>query len=292
VGTDARLAKACYSAIFYVSRTVLPVGIAAFYPAPAQLDATEPRFLLPILLVAAISVGVIAAWRRAPALGAAWFAYLALLAPVSGLIRIGEQIAADRYSYVPMMALTVLVGVSLARLQVAGTSRPALRAVVVAIGLAIVPLIVLTRAQCRIWSSSAALWADAYARGGDRNATVCNNLGTALAQEGKIDQAELLFRSTIRWNPQYASAHNNLGLVQVRRGDLVAATRSFREAVRLDPEDAEAQENLGTALLEQGDAQSALPCLAEAVRLRPDSPGIRRTLQEAQARLGHPESEP
>ncbi len=98
-----RIAQACYGFVFYLYKTLLPIGITAFYPFPLHASWAEPRFVLGAAFVVGLSVAAFLLRRRMPALAAAWAAYLLILAPSSGLVPMGRALAADRYSYLAMM---------------------------------------------------------------------------------------------------------------------------------------------------------------------------------------------
>jgi hypothetical protein len=153
-GLSARVAQACYGVWFYVIKTVLPRHITAYYPTPERLGLAEAPFFLSLLGTLGVSVGVLVWGRRQPGLAAAWFSYLVILAPSSGLVPIGSQIAADRYSFMAMMGMVVLLAVGLCRVF-----RMGRRLDLVGAGLATVAtvlllgLVHLTRGQCRTWQT-------------------------------------------------------------------------------------------------------------------------------------------
>ncbi len=113
---SARIAQACYDVWFYIVKTVIPRDLTAVYPLPGRLDWLAPPFLVSILATVAMSVGLFLMRRRWPGLLAAWLSYLVILAPSSGLIRMNNQLAADRYSYLAMVGLVVLAAAGLCRL--------------------------------------------------------------------------------------------------------------------------------------------------------------------------------
>ena len=108
-----RGAQACYGVYFYLAKTIWPTAISPFYPLPPRIAWGEPRYLLGALAVGGLTLTLILGRRRWPWLLAAWGAYLVILAPNSGLVRISTQLAADRYGYVSMMGLVVLAAAGL-----------------------------------------------------------------------------------------------------------------------------------------------------------------------------------
>ena len=123
---SSSIAQACYGIWFYIRKTALPLDLMAVYPLPGRIDWFAPAFLLSILGTLAISVGLFLWRRRWPGLLAAWLSYLVILAPNSGIIRIDDQIAADRYSYMAMLGLVMLAAAGLCRLwRTSSRVRPA-----------------------------------------------------------------------------------------------------------------------------------------------------------------------
>ncbi len=278
-GIAGRIAQACYGTWFYLIKTVIPRDITAFYPLPQRIDWFAPTFLVAIVATVGVSVGLLLARRRWPGLLAAWLTYLVLLAPNSGLVRIGSQIAADRYSYLSMMGLVVAAAAGLG--LIAASARPA-RAVVIltAAGAAVLGLVPLTRDLCRIWSSTAALWAHVLDHAGE-SYTAHINLGVGLTQRGETEAAKRHYAEALRLNPGDAKAHLNLGMISSKQGDIAAAESHYAEAIRLAPESIEsidAHVNLGQILAQRGDVAGALGHYAEALRLDPDYPGANNNL--------------
>jgi Flp pilus assembly protein TadD len=266
-GITGRVAQACYGTWFYIIKTVIPRDITAFYPLPRRVDWTAPAFLAGIVATAGVSVVLFLLRRRWPGLLAAWLSYLVLLAPNSGLLRIGDQMAADRYSYLSMMGLVVAVGFGLG--LVAASSRPARAVALIAAGAAVLGLVALTRDLCRIWSSTEALWTHALVHAGDSH-TAHLNLGVALSLRGEADEAKRHYAEALRLDPRDAKAHLNLGVIFSRQGAIAAAESHYAEALRLDPRSIESQVNLGAILAGRGDVAGALGHYAEALRLDPD----------------------
>jgi tetratricopeptide (TPR) repeat protein len=108
-----------------------------------------------------------------------------------------------------------------------------------------------------------------------------NQLGMALAQQGKVQEGINHFREALRLNPDDADAHNNLGLALAMRGEPAESARHFEEAIRLDPEHAEAYNNLGLTLEREGQRKRAVACYQEAIRLRPREVSYRARLAQA-----------
>jgi len=269
--TTARVARACYGIWLYIVKTVLPLDISVLYPLPGRINWLAPPFLLSILGTLAISVGLFLLRRRRPGLLVAWLSYLVILAPNLGFIRVGNQLAADRYSYMAMLGGVMLAAAGLCRLwQSFLSARPgAIGIVTVSLG-ALLVLVLLTWHQCRIWRTSESLWIHALNHGAGRSSQAHYNLGLAQIRQGKFVEAEAHYNEAIRLDPGYAEPRNNLGVVCLRQGKLVEAAAHYNEAIRLDPGYAGPHNNLGVVRFHQGKFAEAAAHYDEAIRLDPD----------------------
>lgn len=171
-GPERRLAQMAYSAVFHPWKTIAPTGLSPIYDMPSPFDALAPRFV-----VAGIAAAILcaAAWflrRRWPAWSLAWWAFLVLLLPVSGIVATGPQLVADRYSYLACMPFALLAG------GVLGTAieRGAARTAVLVATAALLVLGVLTWRQTGHWRNSESLWEHAHALD-PRSAVACDHLG-------------------------------------------------------------------------------------------------------------------
>ncbi len=255
-GVPGRIAQACYGAWFYLAKTVIPREIAAFYPLPGRIDWSAPPFLASIVATLAVSAGLFALRRRWPGLLAAWLSYLVLLAPSSGLVRIGPHLAADRYSYLSMAGLVVPVAAGLGLAW--ASSRRARAVALLAVAAAIPALVLLTWGQCCVWHSSESLWSHALAHGGE-SGTAHLNLGLALSRRGEVAAAKGHYAEAIRLDPEDFKAHINLGTIALDEGDIAAAEAHYAEAIRLDPGVVEPRINLGVILSRRGTSRRRRP---------------------------------
>jgi tetratricopeptide (TPR) repeat protein len=267
---SARMAQACYAIWFYLVKTVLPLEITAYYPVPEPIDWFAPEFRLAILGTLVVSVALILMIRRRPGLLAAWLSYLIILAPNSGLVRIGDLLGADRYSYLAMMGGVMVAAAGLGRAWQTswGARRGAVGTIAICLG-TLTGLMLLTRDQCRIWRTSKALWTHALDHGASRSAMAHNNLGLALFQGGELAEAEGQFVGALQQSPGYVPAYNNLGLVLARQGRLAEAAAYYSEALRREPNYVKAYNNLGLVRLEEGKLAEAAALFAEALRRDP-----------------------
>lgn len=180
-GLGRRIAQSAYAAWFHASRTIWPADLSPIYDMPSPFVASEARFVLAIAFVVLVSVILWLARRRVPVATTAWFAFLVLLAPVSGLVSTGPQLVADRYSYLACMpfALAAAGGFGLAALT------PKWH--VLAMSLALVAIVALTacaRRQTTYWHDSTSLWERAYAVD-PHSAVACDHLGIVRVEQSR-----------------------------------------------------------------------------------------------------------
>jgi len=264
VGAGARLTLAVTAPFVYLRRTLLPVHLSPLDPLPIA-PAIE---LMPLLLGTTGLVAVTAAaWmlrRRWPAFIGTWIAYLALLAPAAGLTPSGLQSTADRYLYLPGIAVAVAAGLLLAALST--TSRRGAVAVAVAT-VALAASGVQAWRQTHYWRHSVALWTHA-ADIDPRNDVATYNLAIALAEAGREDEAIARYEQTLALVPDHELARRNLALIRAaraeREGDrLVAAGRrdeaaaSYTEALALDGKRLHARAARGLLAMQRGRFDSA-----------------------------------
>ncbi|HJZ97832.1 MAG TPA: tetratricopeptide repeat protein, partial [Candidatus Solibacter sp.] len=137
----------------------------------------------------------------------------------------------------------------------------------------------LTISQCRTWQSSATLWRHALRYGASESPNAHNQLGLAMAAEGKVTEAISEFRTAIALAPAYDEPHSNLGVAFGEQGRMGEAAVEFGEAIRLNPKYAEAYNNLGTVLVKQGDLRQALEKYATSLRIDPEYRGALENLK-------------
>ena len=269
-GIAARIARSCYGIWLYPVKTILPWNITAYYPVPERMVWYEPRFVASILATIVVSAALFLLRRRWPGLLAAWLSYLVILAPNLGMIRINNQIAADRYSYIAMMGWVVLVAAGLGHGWHAVRRAPPAAAGLTAAGLVVLlGLILLSRDQCGIWRNSEVLWRHTLAHGASRSSMAHLNLGVVLEKQGRLGEAQAEYAESVRLDPTFAPPRLNLGMLLEKQGRLGEAQAEYAENARLDPTFAPVHHNLGVLLEKQGQIEEARAEYAESARLDP-----------------------
>jgi protein O-mannosyl-transferase len=280
---QVRLANAIMGYLSYIWMTLWPAGLAAFYPIqqyPGWLVALAATTLLGVSILVVLA-------RRQQYLLVGWFFYLVTLSPVIGLLQAGEQRIADRFMYVPMFGLLIVVAWGVPELLKRVDARRGLVPAAVAIVLA---LTVTARAQTLHWASSITLW-EHGTRVTPDSYIAHENLGQALRERGRLDEAAASYRRALQHapanSPNYiAVIHNSLGIVATRQGKTEEALRHFQEAVRFDDDFAEPRNNLANALAGAGRPAEAIEHYRAAVRLEPELTEPRVGLGSALLTLG------
>lgn len=249
VPLPGRVANALVASVTYLSKTVWPARLAFYYPYPAPGPGVAAALAIAGVLgaMALASVTFLAAMQagRRPYLLVGWLWYLIMLLPVIGLVQVGHQSMADRYTYLPLIGITIAVVWSAAEVA---ARRPSLRRPLVAAGTVIVVLLsAATWLQARHWRDSRALFEHALAVTHD-NYFVHNNLGNLLAREGDLEGAAAQFEQALSIRPDFTEAMNNLGSVAARAGDHDRARSLYEQAIALRPDYAKAHYNLALSL--------------------------------------------
>ena len=260
----ARVANALMAYVIYIANFIWPTGLAFFYPYPAAWPVGEVIFAAAAL--AGMSVAVVLAFRARPYLAVGWFWYLGTLTPVIGLIQVGHQARADRYTYVPLIGISIMVAWAAAEaFEKWDRARPIIK--VVAVG-ACAWWLLATWVQIAYWKDSATLYTRAIAVT-DNNYLAHLNLGVDLAAQGRFQDARAELNTSIAENPDQSHARNSLGTVLYNLGQKDDAIAQFSQAIRLAPNDAEPHANLGNALVDAGRIDDAIGELNTALRLNP-----------------------
>ncbi len=304
----------CYE--HYLAKTIWPAGLALPYPRLAEVP------LGPALVGAVVVIGLslAAVWlaRRRPYAPVGWFWFVGMLVPVIGLVGVGAQAVADRYTYLPSIGLFVVASWGLGEIA----CRPRLRLPVIGASvLVLAALLLATRAQVRHWRNSEALFRHTLAVT-DVNPLAHSLLANVLAEAGELEAAEAHCREALRLMPGAAEtemlyarvlarrnkfeeaievllrlmrhssvapeAHFNLGVVFSEKGDASRAMDSYRQALRLKPDFAAAYFGLAGLLARQGDTAAAIEQYQQGLRWQPDLPDALNNLAWIRAASSNP----
>lgn len=262
-GWEERVSNAAVSYVRYLAMTIAPFDLAAIYPLPLQawpLWQTTGA----LLTLASLSALALARSRRWPWLPVGWFWYVGTLVPVIGIVHVGQQAVADRYTYVPAVGLFVILAWGCGEFA---ARRPAASPyLVVLAGVALCALPVLTARQVGVWKDPVALFEHA-ARVVPGNRVAHYNLGVHLQKLGRDDEAIGHYREVLRSVPGHAKALTNLGVLLSAKGLSNDAELSFLAALRSAPDHKEALNNLGREYMSQGRHPEAEAAFLKALRL-------------------------
>ncbi len=261
-----RVENAVVAWVAYVAKAAWPADLAAYYsPSFAALPALEVAGAA--LLLAGATAVTLRGARGRPWLPVGWFWFLGTLVPVIGLVQVGLQSMADRYTYVPMIGLSIVVAFSAREIASRSLRSRAVFAVLFAV--AACTWATLTWAQVRYWKDDASLVA--IARGQMRDTYAAHAaIGRAYLQQGRWQEAATELRRALELEPGVAQGHNDLGMALEELNRSEEAIAEYREALRLASDLAEAHHNLAGALAEKGRLDEAIEHYERALEIRPD----------------------
>jgi tetratricopeptide (TPR) repeat protein len=261
-----RLGNAVVSYAWYLKATLWPAGLAVFYPHPMTAQSAL-AIAVSALVLAVICMLIVAKRHAFPAATMGWWWYVGTLLPVAGLIQVGSQAYADRYAYVPLIGIFVVLAWSASGWS--ATRRAPWRRALAVAGVAwIAALSLTTRAQLPYWHDSVSLFQRAIDVVPD-NGLAQNNLGMALVADGKIAEALIHFEKAVELSPRDTDARSNLGNALRALGRPADAAAAYEQALAQSPDDPSIHYNLATALVDLGRIDEAVTHLDDAVRLEP-----------------------
>ena len=274
-GVAERVAVSAYGLVFYLWKTLVPLGLSPLYAMPRPVDPLALPFVIAGAAVLGLSAAALMARRRRPWLAAAWCAYVVTALPVLGVFQNGPQIAADRYSYLPMLGWALLGGAGLswcATRWIAGAAgKRRAGAALAATVVLVIALAALASRQSLVWQDSITLWRHAVTLDpGSMRPRVY--LGGALLGAGWVGPAEREFETALRLDPSDPEALIGLAVTLALSGRAQEAVAPAREAARRRPGDAEIQYHLGEVLRAAGHREEALAAYRASSRLRPRLP--------------------
>lgn len=260
-----RVLNACHAAGSYVVMTFWPVNLAPMYSRPLDSFPWLQAGLAVVFLLA-VTLVVVRRLPQQPYLAVGWFWFLGTLVPVSGLVQVGAQTMADRFTYVPHIGLFVALVWWLA--DILGTKvQP--RGVALGAGLVLLACFVLTWRQAELWRDNLTLMTHAT-RVMPNNFAAHQSLALAYLAKDRFDEAIEQCRRCVAIEPRHAAAHFLLGQILQEKQAWAESAAAFREALRLAPNLKDAHHELGFTLMSAGDMEGAVEHLTTAVRLRPN----------------------
>ena len=277
-----RLANSLVSYAKYLLLSFWPEGLAIYYPSSYH-TAPVWQWTAALILLGSITAVALRNARERSYLIVGWLWFLGTLVPVIGLVQVGDQAMADRYTYIPSIGLFIALVFGLADL--ANAWRIGSVSIATASAVTVLLLASLTTLQISRWRDSETLFAYVLSVTSD-NRVVQNNLGTALGQQGRHAEAVPHFAEALRINPDYLDAIENMGVALWKQGKATEAIGFYQRALKVKPDSAKAHWELGQVLADQGKNDDAQQELLKAIQLAPNDSDIRRDLGRMLTRQG------
>jgi tetratricopeptide (TPR) repeat protein len=262
----ARISNALVSYISYIGKMIYPAGLAVFYPHPVGVMPAW-KVILAAVLFAVVTTAAIFAARRRRYLLVGWLWYLGTLVPVIGIVQVGDQAMADRYTYLPSVGIFIIIAWSAA--EVLGKIRTGKIVLTASSALILTVLLMCTRIQISYWQDSVTLF--------ERAISVTKNnykmhyaLGYELISQGRLDEGITHYHRALEIAPTNAEIHFNLANTLRRQGKVGEAIEEYHLALQHKKDYADAHNNLGYVLLSQGNFDEAMAHFGEALKINPD----------------------
>ncbi len=278
------IGNAFVSWVAYIRQMIWPQNLAVFYPHPkGSLPLWE--IALSIAFLTAISAGAWLLRKRRPYLLTGWLWYVGMLVPVIGIVQVGLQARADRYTYLPQIGLYVALTWAAADVSKSWRHRRIILSVAATAVLA--ALTWSAWIQTSYWRDSESLWMHTLAVTSD-NDNIRQHLCDALLDKGRVDDAIMHARIAVKMRPESADAHNALGAALSRKGQLDEALVHLRAALELNPNVLRLHYNLANALLQEGEVDAAIAHYQRELEIQPNFAEGHNNLANALFRKGQP----
>jgi protein O-mannosyl-transferase len=276
-----RAANALIACADYIIKMFYPHNLAVYYPHPGA-SITWQQTTGAAFLFIAITVLAILTRKKKPYLITGWLWYIITLLPVIGLVQVGTQAMADRYTYIPLIGLSIMLIWGIADIL------PTAKAISIiiragAVG-AIVALVILTHIQTGYWHNSFTLFQHAL-NVTRSNPVAHNNLGFALYEKGDLDGARRQFEEALKIDPNYFDSRVSMGAVLLRENHIPEAIANLNIALKQTDNDADLQNDLGIYYGMQGDIKKAIGHFSKALKIDPNNESAKQDLQKAKGML-------
>lgn len=262
----ARVANAIVAYTSYIVKLIWPLNLVVLYP----LREWNPgQVLISGVLLMFLSALAVRTWRRCPYLSMGWFWYLGTLVPVIGLVQVGAQSMADRYTYIPSIGLFMIVSWGVT--DISAKWRWHRSIVILFSGVALVSLTICAWFQVGYWKNGITLFKHTVEVTHNNSMAYCG-LGRALDRHEKYDDAIKNYVKALELNPNYAEAHYEIGVTLEKQGNSIEALRHYFEALQIKPNYAKVHNNIGVILSGQGKIEDAIYHYKKALQIDPNYP--------------------
>ena len=280
-----RLTNALVAYVAYIVKMCCPTNLAIFYPHPGP-NLPAWKIAGSIILLLAITIAVLLSLKRRPYLAVGWLWYLGALVPVIGLVQVGLQAYADRYTYIPLIGIFIMIAWSLPEMLARLPYRKPILSISAVIVLA--TLAAMTRAQTAHWQNSTTLYEHAT-KVIPNNEWAYNWLGHTQAKLDDLENATTNFQKAIDIKPDFIEAHCNLGRALTKQGKFNQALVHLNEAFRLKPEFARAHSAMAELLIDQRRPRQAIVHYRQALETDPENANTQNGLGTAFAMMRKPD---
>ena len=258
-----RLANAVVAYVEYLGQTIYPAHLAVLYPYPeGGPSVVEVTFSLLLLLIVSV---VLFLWRKNfPFALTGWLWFIGMLVPMIGIVQVGSQPIADRYTYLPQIGLYILA--TWGAMELINNWQHKREVLTVASLLVIGALVTRSYFQTLYWQNSEVLWRHTIDVN-PNNYIAQNNLAGTLEEKGQFNEAIAHYREAVQLNPNVARVQNNLGYALLQGGRVEEGIDHLQDALRIDPTYSEAYNHMGSALMKKGQVAEAIPYYQKAIQL-------------------------
>ena len=257
----ARIGNAMVSYASYIGKMIWPINLAVFYPFPETIPLWQAAGAG--VLLASVTVLVFRAACSKPYLAVGWLWYVGTLVPVIGLVQVGSQSMADRYTYIPLIGLFIIVVWGLSDISAKWRGQRIIPAIFSSVVL--ISFMICAWFQVRHWQNGITLFTHVL-NVTQNNDIAHGELGYALDRHGKYDEAIINYSKALQINPDYKEAHSNLGDTLARQGNFIDAIYHYNQALRIDPHYVGSHNNLGNVLARQGNFKDAVYHYKQALK--------------------------
>jgi tetratricopeptide (TPR) repeat protein len=270
VSLHYRLLNSLWALTFYLKKMVFPFKLLPFYPFTFHPYTT---YLLPATII--ILITLFCVWMikyKKYFWLSTWLYFLITLMPVLGIIQVGGQGAADRYTYLPSLGPFFLTGLGIAwiweRVSLKGWKKEVTLLLLFSTCLVMLSLGYLTNKQIKVWQNPEVLW-KCVINSYPKTPVAYYNLGTFYGENNLLDEAISQLKKAIAINPHYKEAHNNLGVAYYKKGKLDEAISEYKSEIAINPSYERAHNNLGLAYYSKGLLDKAITAYKQAITLNP-----------------------
>lgn len=279
-----RLSNVLVSYVGYIVNMITPTGLAVLYPFPESIPVWKP--LAAVTLLIAVTMAAIKVRGTFTYVSVGWFWFLGTLVPVIGIVQVGSQAMADRYTYIPLIGLFIILVWGAYDLLGRNSSKQA--PLVVISFMIIIALTAASWMQSRHWQNSHALWSRAI-EVTERNSRAHNKMGIIMAESGHQEQAIGHYRLALKISPNFTKVHNNFGNALAATGRPGEALAYFKNAISLKPDYALAHNGMGSALDDLNQVDEAIVNYEAALRIDPQLAAAHNNLAAALFKQGNVE---